>query len=410
LKTLSLDSKQFLSITNPLLFSLTVDNRLRPLLPRLFHRFTNLTSLVLARNCRDIDQLLSEISCFPLNLTSLDISNQPTIPAIGLRAFSQNITTLTSLTCSHVKSINSSDLFLIAECFPLLEELDLSYPSNYKFKNRSNFLNGLETLSLALSKLTRINLSEHHDINDISLFHLFKNCKLLQKVIMFDCDGITKDGIFSALHERPTLRSLSFIDNKSRNFATLFALVKNYPSLGEIKLEFTYFTKSNIEKSYSSMDFVVSPNLKSLCLGHSLQLRDENIKMLASIFPNLELLDLKNCYDISKEGIFHILKRCHNIRHLNLSYTGVDDEALYILQLLLKACDHVTEKGVKHVVENCTQLREINLQNCGKVHGNIVDELVVSRPSLRKIEAPPAWDWSYKKKELFSRHGCVVHY
>ncbi|RHN77546.1 putative leucine-rich repeat domain, L domain-containing protein [Medicago truncatula] len=195
LKTLSLVSKQFLSITNPLLFSLIIDHRLLSFLPRLFHRFTNLTSLVFARNCLDIDKLLSEISCFPLNLTSLDISNQPTIPAIGLRAFSQNITTLTSLTCSKMDSINSNDLLLIAECFPLLEELNLGYPRN-KFKDHSNFLNGLETLSLALSKLTRINLSDHYYINDISLVHLFKNCKLLQEVIMFECDGITKAGIF----------------------------------------------------------------------------------------------------------------------------------------------------------------------------------------------------------------------
>jgi F-box and leucine-rich repeat protein 2/20 len=110
--------------------------------------------------------------------------------------------------------------------------------------------------------------------------------------------------------------------------------------------------------------------------------------MFASIFPNLQLLDLNSCNHISK-GVCEVLRRCCKIRHLNLSecsrvklfgmnfavptlevldlsFTKVDDKTLYaisknccgLLQLLLERCDNVTEKGVKHVVENCTQLRE----------------------------------------------------
>jgi hypothetical protein len=74
--------------------------------------------------------------------------------------------------------------------------------------------------------------------------------------------------------------------------------------------------------------------------------------MLASIFPNLQLLDLGSCYDVSEEGIFHVLRTGCKIRHLNLadcvgvkllgmnfkvpklevldlSCTLVDDETLY---------------------------------------------------------------------------------
>jgi len=128
LNSLTLVSKQLLSLTNLIRFSLTIRNITRPFLCRLFRRFTNLNSLNLTRFHGDLDALLRKISRFPsLNITPLYLSNQPTVPAIGLRAFSQKITTLTSLTCSHITNFKSSDLFLIAECFPLLEELDLSY-------------------------------------------------------------------------------------------------------------------------------------------------------------------------------------------------------------------------------------------------------------------------------------------
>jgi hypothetical protein len=63
---------------------------------------------------------------------------------------------------------------------------------------------------------------------------------------------------------------------------------------------------------------------------------------------------------------------------LNLSYTDVDDETLYVislncpglLQLLLEVYNDVTEKGVKHVLENCTLLRD---------HGYLL------RPTKRKL-------------------------
>jgi len=98
LKSLSVVSKQFLSITNGHLFSLVVSSgsesrRLRP--SRLFQRFTNLTSLDLTCYKGDLDMLLSQVSCFPLNLTSLNLSRQSYIPATGLQAFSLKITTLT---------------------------------------------------------------------------------------------------------------------------------------------------------------------------------------------------------------------------------------------------------------------------------------------------------------------------
>ncbi|CAJ2656369.1 hypothetical protein L195_g024495 [Trifolium pratense] len=183
LMSLSLASKEFLSITNRLRSTLSIFDG-NPTTISLFHRFSNLTSLDLKFYHGDVDVLLHQISCFPLKLTSLNLSNQLTIPASGLRAFSRNITTLTSLTCSGIYSLCSSDLFLIANCFPLLEEVDLSKPA--QFKDHTNFLNAIKFLSLTLFELRKINLTGHDYINDQSLLHLFKNCKLLEEAIMFN--------------------------------------------------------------------------------------------------------------------------------------------------------------------------------------------------------------------------------
>jgi len=158
--SLSLSSKQFLSITTNWKFSITLYDQTPPFLCSLISRFSNQNSLDLTWYYGDLDSLLFQISHFPLNLGSLNFSNQVTFPTDGLRAFSQNITTLTSLTCSHLATLHSTNLFFIADCFSLLEELDLSDPREFNY--HSSLHDGVEAISLSLFKLRKVNLSGHH--------------------------------------------------------------------------------------------------------------------------------------------------------------------------------------------------------------------------------------------------------
>jgi F-box/leucine-rich repeat protein 2/20 len=222
--------------------------------------------------------------------------------------------------------------------------------------------------------------------------------------------------------------------------STLFALTKNCPSLSEIKIE--SIGSEIVERFDSLIDFGVYRQLKSLYLAHNLWLSDESIIMFASNFPNLQLLDLKSCTNISEEGIIgQVLRRCFKIKHLNLAYcsrvkilrmdfgvsklevlnvsnTRVDDEALYVisknccglLQSLLENCSDVTGKGVMNMVENFKQLREISLRNCFRVHSNVIVSMILSRPSLRKINLPCYYRLSGNDHELLSRQGCYVCY
>jgi F-box/leucine-rich repeat protein 2/20 len=166
-----------------------------------------------------------------------------------------------------------------------------------------------------------------------------------------------------------------------------------------------------VENFVSLVEFGGHSQLKSLYLGENSCLSDESIIMFASVFPNLELLDL-NSFNHTSEGICQVLRKCSKIRHLNLarskvillglnfvvpnlevlnlSDTKVDDETLYLIskyccglfELFLGHCYCFSENGVKHVVENCTKLRKIMVPHC----------------------------LSDKNRKLFSRHGCRIFY
>jgi len=167
---------------------------------------------------------------------------------------------------------------------------------------------------------------------------------------------------------------------------------------------------------------------------------DETIKVFASIFPNLQLLDLSSCSRIS-EGIVEVLRRCLKIMHLNmascpsvnllrmnfqvpklevlnLSRTKINDETLYVISkscsglllLDLEGCCYITEKGVRQVIKNCTRLKEINLRHCRKVAADVGlwTVMVFSRPSLRKITTPNYFDPSNRKWKPILDHGCFL--
>ncbi|XP_057454513.1 F-box protein At1g47056-like [Lotus japonicus] len=536
LESLSLVSKQFLSITNRIRFSLAVHDDLLPFLPRLLHRFPNLTSLDLTRFRGDLDALLLQISRFPLRrLTSLDFSHHETFPANGLRALAENTKTLTSLTSSE-GSLATADLHLITDCFPFLQELDI------RIKVHDHF-------PLALPKLLRkVTLyCGPFNINDAELISVCNNCEFLQELAIPDCASITQHGIASAIRQRPGLRSFfvgkfkfergdfespfitaSFIDSlvslKSltclvfrdsfisdellcsvaeeglplrklvldycRNYTyagiscllsrckfvqhlalrsaeflndqlvadlsvflgnlisidlsccqrftelTLFALIRNCSLLREIEMEISGIGQKN---NYL-MNCCVNPHVKFLHLAWSSCMRGEILKKLSFVCPNLELLDLRFCFQSKlSEGVVEVLRRCSKIRHLSLghgstvklhgvnfevpnvevlsfAHSGIGDGTLSVVSksfcrlkyLDLESCPNVTAKGVRKVVENCKQLREIKLKNCKHVAGDVVDWMVFSRPTLRKIMAPPDFKRSASQDELFLRHGCRV--
>ncbi|KAK2385608.1 F-box/LRR-repeat protein [Trifolium repens] len=341
LKSLSVVCKQFHTITNHLRFSLTICNQTIPFLHLLFRRFTNLTSLNLSRlDCNNLDSLLCEISCFPLKLTSLNLSHNRGIPANGLRAFSKKITTLTSLTCSKMSYINITDIFLISDCFPLLEVLDLSDPYTYKRHQ------DVEHLSFTFFKLRKVNLS---GFDNKLLFRLFKNCKLLEEAIMLNCYGITFDDVASALRERPTLKSLSFSNNYGQAVEG-----------GEESYITSQFITSLVSLKYLTCFDLLSSNIS-----------DELLFSIANEGLPLTRLVLQDCAGYSYSGIFYLLSKCQHFQHLDLQNAvfltdkHVAELSLFLGDLLyinLSRCSLLTISAFFALIKSCPSLSEIKME------------------------------------------------
>ncbi|XP_050384434.1 uncharacterized protein LOC126801028 [Argentina anserina] len=545
LAPLSLVSKQFLHITNRLLHTLKLSTP-PPLsiLPRLLHRFQSLKQLDLTAFKGDTNPLLHRISLSGLNLVSLNISNQTSLPVNGLRMFSSRMVNLKSLDCSKVRFLHDSDLTLIAESFPLLQELDISYPEFGPATVTSGWKqpisdSGIYSLTVNLKSLRRINLSGNHFITDVSLVHLAKHCVLLTQVVIHGCDFITHNGVARLIRACGSLNSvlacgigvsslslglgllecarkssealcvIDFSDSvvsdellcsvaeacfpmkklvlsncTGYTFAGLCFLVRHYPLLEYLDLEGADFLTDNeifelsmslgsityINLSYCSRisgaalytlarncrvlngitmvgtnvgdeeletDIVPNLGIKSLNFCKNISMGDRFIANYVCFCPNLEMLDLSYCINITEDGIVDILKRCSRIRHLDISTCGlmenlsldfevpqlevlcagglrINDYGLAIIgnrcsrlhKLDLSGCLFVTANGVKEVVDGCKELRDINLSSCYKVGLYIIPWMVFSRPSLKRIIQPSGASVpTGSQRNHFLRHG-----
>ncbi|XP_058729531.1 uncharacterized protein LOC131601681 [Vicia villosa] len=229
-------------------------------------------------------------------------------------------------------------MLFIAECFPLLEELDFSKPKQFKFNKTAFF--PAEALSLALPKLRKVNLSRNSYISNELLFHMCKNCKHLKEVNIINCWRITLSDIAADLHERPTLSSLSFSASKF------------YP-----------LTSSFIDS------LVILKGLTSLDL-FNLRISDELLSSIAMEGLPLTRLGLRNCSGCSYTGMFSLLSKSPCIQHLILrsapflNNQHVAELSLFLGDLIsinLSRCKRLTESALFALVRNCPSLIEINM-------------------------------------------------
>ncbi|KAJ9186927.1 hypothetical protein P3X46_002444 [Hevea brasiliensis] len=177
-ESLSLVSNLFLSITNQLHRTLTIFSQVVPLLPRLLERFPNLKVIEIQEFEGDLNSLLYLISKSGLDLKTPGFLSQSHFPLVSLRELGLRMRNLRKLNCSKLSHFKDSDLFVIGTCFPLLEDLDISYPQYNSCFNPNGSLDlqsffgvvtdeGIVDLALNFNKL--LVMCNSANLNSISL-------------------------------------------------------------------------------------------------------------------------------------------------------------------------------------------------------------------------------------------------
>ncbi|XP_058215166.1 uncharacterized protein LOC131326400 [Rhododendron vialii] len=275
--SISLVSKQFLSISNRVKLSLNVHDETLPLLPNLLRRFQLIKSIVInTYNHQDIDGVVHQISQSGfLNLQAIKFWCTSVPPRDGFKALALNKNiknNLKVLDCSRLISMQDKDLVLIADSFPELEELRISvrddmYDDDEVAARITD--DGVDALASKLKELKKIVFQGNACfITDQSLISLSSNCVKPREISLL---------INGSAQHNLTEGGIDFVVRHSRNLTSL-------------SLELQSIQPS----AFSSMmenPFTHAKNLHSLTMTQKL-FSDKRICLVAKAHPPLKKLNV----------------------------------------------------------------------------------------------------------------------
>jgi hypothetical protein len=163
--------------------------------------------------------------------------------------------TLNSLTCSCTNLLHSTHMFLIGNCFPQLERIDLTHCNHihpdtlhlllkgccdnitHLNLSASSFFPEHRKMNFQLPKLKVLNLS-HSSVCNRTLYVLTKSCPGLLQLSLKYCDHVEDRGVNSALRNCKQLTKINLKHCPRVVRLNVDQMLLRRPSLRKIKLPF----------------------------------------------------------------------------------------------------------------------------------------------------------------------------
>ncbi|KAF7154365.1 hypothetical protein RHSIM_Rhsim01G0030200 [Rhododendron simsii] len=323
-----------------------------------------------------------------LNLRAIKFWCSTEPPRDGFRALAlhRNIkNNLKVLDCSGLISMQDSDLVLIADCFPRLEELRIS--ADFDMHNGEAGAritdDGVEALASKLKELKKIVIKGIACfITDKSLISLSTNCVNLRRLsLVINLHSLTSQELISdkriiclVAKARPPLKKVKLVGlggqyPKTHGAVKLFFQTCQL-TLKELTLRWWPLTHISDFARYLS-------NLTSIDLDGCFGLTGDTFYILMKSCPLVEVLTMAHTtrqeMDTFSEDYLH---KNYSMRHLNISKNmWLTDMTLENygqvcpnLQFLsVNGCPRLTDLGIGEVLKRCPAITQLNIDDLTQV-------------------------------------------
>lgn len=275
---------------------------------------------------------------------------------------------LHSLDLSGAQGITDEVISKFVTMFPSIKELDLS---SCQITDDS-----LVRIAEAYPDLKGINLSQCLQVSDRGVSILAKKCPQLEVIKLNDCYKITDEGLTNVINFSQHLKSLSLADCTLVKGTWIKQLGLNCPNLQSL----------NLNNCYEIVDqalIEISPllQLKEIILTSCHKLSNCSLKSLQQNCPNLHTIDLSGLTLTADEGLEYISHLIH-LRSITLTDCyKITDKGLGFLansgrikDLNLSRCGQITNAGVAKLAQ-LTELETLNLNQCKKVNETVFSQI-----------------------------------
>ncbi|XP_047417468.1 dynein regulatory complex subunit 6 [Sciurus carolinensis] len=358
------------------------------------------------------------------NLQELNVSDCSTLTDESMKHISEGCPGVLYLNLSNT-TITNKTMRLLPKHFHNLQNLSLAYCRKFTDKGLQylNLGNGCHKLIyLDLSGCTQISVQGfkniasscsgvmHLTINDMPTLTdncvkaLVEKCQSITSVVFIGSPHIS-DGTFKAL-STCDLRKIRFEGNKRITDACFKFIDKNYPNIHHIYMVDCKGITDGSLKSLSPLKHLTVLNLancvrigdvglrhfldgpssiriRELNLSNCLQLGDISIMKLSERCRNLNYLSLRNCEQLTDQGIEHIVN-IFSLISLDLSGTVISNEGLIVLsrlkklkELSLSECYRITDFGIQAFCKSSVILEHLDVSYCLQLSDEIIKAVAI---------------------------------
>ena len=311
------------------------------------------------------------------NVSSLTI---PAIPNRYLEPLLEKCSNLSSIEVSYYYAYyNDGDFFVTMKKLPRLKVFKITESSKSVESiaepalHQTLFNQYLSDMFSCLVELEVVHIASVNKLLDSTLCALLDNCRNLQELALYGCDGISNAG-FKSLPEKSGITSLH-LNSTSVNDKGMEHICQSCRGLRKVSFAgCMYVTDVSIKHLCTHC-----PNLESLCVSdpeifyHKSNITDGGLDYLSQNSSFLRSLTMCNSAQISDLGLDQLARSCNMLTHLDVS--GCLSVSNNTLQVLAQHCRHLqtvnfsecvylTGKGLSPLVVSCRWLRTLNVANC----------------------------------------------
>ena len=239
--------------------------------------------------------------------------------------------------------ITLSEISSLTTSLPNLEDLDIS---RCHYITESGFIS---LLNIVGAQLRKLNLS-FLDISLSEISSLSKTLPNLEDLDISRCHNITETGFISLLNiVGARLRKLKML-NFRISLSEISSLTTTLPNLEDLDISECY---DITETGFISLLNIVGAHLRKLDMSR-LEISLSEISSLTTTLPNLEDLDISECHNITDTGFVSLLNivgaplRKLNMNRLEISLSEISSLSTTLPnleELDISECRNVTETG-----------------------------------------------------------------
>lgn len=290
----------------------------------------------------------------------------------------------------------SSDSFYTIAEFISINELSKLDMVNTNKKTRSSFLkiiqnkfkdkfkkqinpNYLFLKWLSIRGFIVDNLIVKHDEN-----------KIIDNQYLFDISESNNQKLIPENQILPNIKTL-FLSSFNFTDARIINLVSKCKSLEKINI-----TDSDITDESIHHLCINCPNISVISLRSCSQITDQSLFNISDTYCNkLTNIDLCYCKKITDIGISYFFKKCEKLETINIGWCrNINDGCLISNEnkfsslkcISLKACNKLTDSSIIFISEKCSNLQNIILTGCNLITDTCINSIIKKCPTIEYID------------------------